>query len=189
MYRFKPRHQFGHKGTDLEGVEVACLLGHLHDAGHNLVMALLLPRLKNTTSAADLNRKFLAGCVTNKLAGLLLHILGGAGGLVHGLTYLRALAITDLLHGLVAFPHGLVEGLLLEGDGASLLEVLLAHLLLAGLELGDVGVVTLLHVLVGALQDGLLLQGGNLLLLLDAAQSGVWILRTPAEVDASLRTL
>ena len=61
------------------------------------------------------------------------------------------------------------------------------HLFLAGGELGDVGVVALLDVLVGALQDGLLLQAGHRLLLLHAAQAGVGVLLAAAEVDAALQ--
>ena len=61
------------------------------------------------------------------------------------------------------------------------------HLFLAGGELGDVGVVALLDVLVGALQDGLLLQAGHCLLLLHAAQAGVGILLAAAEVNAALQ--
>ena len=57
---------------------------------------------------------------------------------------------------------------------------------MAGSELGDVGVVALLHVLVGALQDGLLLQAGHGLLLLHAAEPGVGVLLAAAEVNASL---
>ena len=44
----------------------------------------------------------------------------------------------------------------------------------------------LLHVLVGALQDGLLLQTGHRLLLLHAAQPGLGVLLAAAEVDAAL---
>ena len=66
----------------------------------------------------------------------------------------------------------------------------LADLLLAGGELGDVGVVALLGVLVGALQDGLLLQAGHRLLLLHAAQPRVGVRHAPTEVhparDASI---
>ena len=57
-----------------------------------------------------------------------------------------------------------------------------ADLLLAGGELGDVGVVALLHVLVCALQDGILLQRGHLLHLLHAAQPRVGVRLAPAEV-------
>merc|ERR1712183_989866 len=73
--------------------------------------------------------------------------------------------------------------LLLEGDLALLLKVLLAHLLLARLELGDIGVVALFSLLVGALQDWLLLQTGHLRQLLNAAQPSLSILLTVAEVD------
>merc|ERR1719220_1329608 len=104
-------HQLGHKSAGLLGVEVTLLLGHIHQCCHNLVMALLLSLLIGAASSTNLNRKLLTGSVSNKLAGLLLHILGGAGGLVHSPALLRALTIADLLQGLVALPHGLVEGL------------------------------------------------------------------------------
>ena len=58
---------------------------------------------------------------------------------------------------------------------------------MAGGELCDVGVVALLHVLVCALQDGLLLQTGHGLLLLHAAQPSVGVLLAAAEVDPSLQ--
>ena len=69
---------------------------------------------------------------------------------------------------------------------ALLLKVLLADLLLAGGELGDVGVVALLHVLVGALQYWLLLQAGHGLLLLNTAQAGLGVLLAAAEVNPAL---
>ena len=95
------------------------------------------------------------------------------------------LVTADLYQGGVALLHCLVLRLLGEGDGAGLLKVLLADLLLAGLELGDVGVVALLRVLVGALQDGLLLQAGHGLLLVHAAQPGLGVLLARAEVHAA----
>ena len=144
-------HQLCHKSAGLLGVEVTLLLGHIHQCCHNLVMALLLSLLISAASSTNLNGKLLTGSVSNKLAGLLLHILGGAGGLVHSPALLRALTIADLLNGSIAFLHSFIEGFLFEGDGTSFLEVLLADLLLTGGELGDVGVVTLLRVLVGAL--------------------------------------
>ena len=91
-----------------------------------------------------------------------------------------------LLNGLVTLPHSLIEGLLLECDLTRLLKVLLAHLLLAGLELGHIGVVTLLDILVSTLQDGLLLQSRDLLLLLDTTQSSVRVLLTSTEVNPTL---
>ena len=65
--------------------------------------------------------------------------------------------------------------------------MIFTDLFLAGGELGDVGVVALLDVLVGALQDGLLLQAGHCLLLLHAAQPGVGVLLAAAEVNAALQ--
>ena len=78
------------------------------------------------------------------------------------------MAITNLDKRLVALLHSLTGGLLLEGDLTALLKVLLTDLLLSRVENCDVGVVALLHVLVGALQDGILGQGLNSGLLGDA---------------------
>ena len=178
-------HQLRHVATRLLGVEVTHLLGHVHRGGDHLLVALLGPLLVGAAGAADLDGQLLARGVAHELAGLLLHVLGGAGGLVHGAALLGSLAVTHLLHGSVALLHSLVEGFLFEGDGAGLLEVLLADLLLAGLELGDVGVVALLRVLVGALQDGLLLQSGHLLLLQDAAHAAAGVHCAPSEVNTA----
>ena len=92
---------------------------------------------------------------------------------------------TYLGSGLVALLHGLIEGLLLEGDLAALLKVLLADLLLRGLELGHVGEVALLGVLVGALQNGILLERGHLFLLVDAAEPRGGIVDAGTEVNAA----
>ncbi len=92
---------------------------------------------------------------------------------------------TYLGSGLVALLHGLIEGLLLEGDLAALLKILLADLLLRGLELGHVGEVALLRVLVRALQDGILLERGHLFLLVDAAEPRGGIVDASAEVNAA----
>ena len=183
------RHQLGNVPAGLLWVEVTHLLGDINEAGDDLVMALLIPFFKSTASSADLYWQLLTGGVSHELAGLLLHVLGAAGGLVHSLADLLALAVTDLLYRLVALPYGLVKGLLLEGDLAGLLEVLLANLLLGRFELGDVGVVALLDILVSTLQYRLLLQSCDLLLLLHAAQSRLGVLHTAAEVEASLHAL
>merc|ERR1719278_2515428 len=129
-------------------------------------MALLRALFKGASSPTDRNRKLITAGITDKLAGLLLHVLGGARGLVHSPALLGTLPVAHLLNRLVALFHCLIVSLLLECNRALLFKVLLAHLLLAGGELGDIGVVALLHVLVGALQDGLLLQAGHGLLLL-----------------------
>ena len=123
-------HQLGDELADLLGVQVAHLLGHINKGSENLVVAFLLSLLEGTAGAADLNGQLLTGSVADKLAGLLLNILGGTGGLVHGSALLGALAVAHLGHGLVALLHGLVERLLLEGDLTSLLKVLLTNLFL-----------------------------------------------------------
>jgi len=179
------RHQLGHKFANLLWVEVTMLLRHVNKRGEHLIVALLNSFLENTPSSTDLNRKLLTAGVSNKLAGLLLHILGCARRLVDSLANLGTLTVADLLDWGVALPHCLVEGLLLEGDGTGLLKGLVAHLLLGGGELGDIGVVALLSVLVGALQDWVLLDGRHCLLLVNTAQPSFGILLTAAEVDST----
>ena len=89
-------HQLGDEPAGLLGVEVTHLLGDVHQRGDHLVMALLLSLLISTSSSANLNGKLLAGGVSDKLAGLLLHILGGAGGLVHSPALLGSLTYIEL---------------------------------------------------------------------------------------------
>merc|ERR1719367_1697447 len=156
---------------------------NVDEGGNGLVVTLLWSFFKGASSSTDLHRELLTAGVTDKLAGLLLHILGGARGLVHCPALFGTLTIAHLFDWPVALPHCLVVCLLLERDLALLLEILLAHFLLAGLELGDIGVVALLSLLVGALQDGFLLQTGHLRQLLDTAQPSLAILLTIAEVD------
>ena len=87
-----------------------------------------------------------------------------------------------------AYLECVVEAGFLEGDLARLPEVLLAHLLLRGLELGDVRLVALGDVVVPALLDLLLLQ---LLheLGLDDAEGAVGLLLGLAEVDGAVGLL
>ena len=183
--RFELGNQLGFNFADLLGVEVTHLLRDIHQRGNGLVMALFSSLFISTSSSADLDGELLTGGVSNKLAGLLLNILGGTGGLVHGPALLRSLAIAHLLHRPVALLHGLVEGLLLKGDLTGLLKVLLAHLFLGRGELGDVGVVALLHILVGALKDGVLLERSNLLQFIYTAEVSGWISDTVTEVHST----
>jgi len=181
----QPRHKLVREFASFLWVQVAHFFGHINERGEDFIMALLWSFFENTTGSTDLNRELLTAGVSNKLARLLLHILGCAGRLVHSLANLGTLTVAHLLDRCVALPHCLVEGLLLEGDGTGLLKGLLTHLLLGWSELGDIGVVALLSVLVGALQDRILLDGGHCLLLVDTAQSGVRILLTAAEVNST----
>ena len=73
------RHQLGHGPALLLWVQVADLLQHVDLIGEHLVMALLWTFFKGAASSTDLNREFLATGVSNKLAGLLLDVLGRAG--------------------------------------------------------------------------------------------------------------
>merc|ERR1712086_832589 len=123
-------------------------------------MTLFFTLFKDTSSSADLYGKLLTASVSNKLTWLFLHILGCAGRLIHSLADLLALTIAHLLLGPVALVHRLVVSLLLEGDGAGFFKVLFTNFFLRRFKLSNISVVALLRVLVGALQDGLLLQGG-----------------------------
>ena len=185
MNRFELGNKLGFKFADLLGVEVTHLLRDIHQRGNGLVMALFRSLFISTSSSADLNRQLLTGGVSNKLAGLLLNILGGTGGLIHGPTLLRSLAVAHLLHRPVALLHSLIEGLLLEGDLTGLLKVLLTHLLLSRGELRDIGVVALLHILVGALKDGILLKRSNFLQFIYTAEVSGWISDTVTEVHST----
>ena len=56
------------------------------------------------------------------------------------------------------------------------------HLFLGCHKLSDIGVVTLLCVLVSALQDGILLQGLDFLLLHETTQARVWVCGATTEI-------
>jgi len=177
--------KLGHKFADILGVQVTNFLRDINKGGENFLMALLITFLKDTSSTADLHWKLLAGSISNKLARLLLNVLGGTGGFIHSSALLRSLTIANLLNWFVAFVDSLIESFLLEGDGTGLLKVLLTHLLLTWFELGDIGVVALLCVLVGTLQDGFLLQAGHCLLLVNTAKTSVRVGDTVTEVHSS----
>merc|ERR1719264_1239356 len=175
----------GDKLANLLWVEVAMLLGHVDERSKDLVVALFWTFFKGAASSTDLNREFLATGVSDELAWLLFDVLGRAGRFIDSLANLLSLTIAHLFRWPVALPHCLVEGLLLEGDGTGLLKGLVAHLLLGRGKLGDIGVVALLSVLVGALQDWVLLDGRHCLLLVNTAQPSFGILLTAAEVDST----
>ena len=175
MLRLKGRNQPGLEAASLLWVEIADLLRNIKKRGNSLVMALLRSLLCGAASTADLNWQLLTPGVTNKLAGLLLNILGSTGGLVDSLANISTLAIAGLDQRPVAFLDILLDGLLLKSDLAGLLKVLLADLLLGRVELSDICVVALLHILVCALKDGVFLQRCDSLHSLDAAKASVWV--------------
>ena len=182
--RLEAGDQLGLQTAGLLGVQVTHLLRNINQRSELLVVALLRTLLGDTASTADLHRQLLAPGVSHKLAGLLLNVAGGAGGLVDGPALLRTLAVADLLERTVALLHGLLHSLLLEGDLTALLKVLLTNLFLSRRELSDIGVVALLHIPVVALQDGVSLQGLDILRRLDTAEAGLRISLTGREVDA-----
>ena len=189
MLRLELRDQLSLEAASLLGVEIADLLGDIKQRHNSLVMALLGALLSDTACTTDLNRELLATCVTNKLAGLLLYVPGRAGGLIDSPAFFGTLAVADLLQGLVALLHSLIECLLFEGDLAGLLKILLTHFLLGSFKLRHIGVVALLNILVGALKDGILGEGGDGLLLLDTAEAGLGVGLAAREVDSSLDSL
>ena len=174
------------KSASLLRVQVASFFRHVDEGRDHLVVALLGALLSCTSGSADFNWKLFAARVPDELARLLLNVPGRAGGLVDGFALLGPAAVANLLYGLVALLYGLVEGLLLERHLTRFFKVLLADFFLCGIELRDVRVVALLDVLVGALQDGVLLERRDLLVFGDAADAGVWIVLTSGEIDPAL---
>ena len=79
---FSNRVELGDKlGLEAAGllwVKITSLLGNINEGGDDLIMALLFSFLSDATSTADLNRELLTLGVSNKLARLLLNVLGGA---------------------------------------------------------------------------------------------------------------
>ena len=181
--RVKLGDKLGLEAAGLLGVQVAGFLRDIDERSDDLIVALFGSLLSDAASTADLNWELLAVGVSNKLARLLLNVLGCAGGFVDSAALLGALAIANLLKGLVAFLHSLVESLLLEGDLTSLFKILLANLLLSWRELCDVGVVALLDILVGAFQDGVFLESLHGLLLLNTAKAGFSVILAAAEIN------
>ena len=177
-------HQFGHQSAGLLGVEVAGLLGDVHQGVHLLVVTLLRSLLGHAALATDLHWLLLTLGIPNKLAVALVHIPGGARRLVHCPALLGSLAVTNLLQRPVTLPDCLLDRLLLECDLAALLKVLITGLLLGWLEIGEVSVVTLFHVFVFALQDGIFGQGLHRLLL-DHTQPAVRGAGSLAEVHST----
>ena len=96
------------------------------------------------------------------------------------------MTVAHLLEGLVALLHLLFESLLLEGDLTGLLKVLFTNFLLSRLKLRDIGVVALLHILMCALKDGILLEGGDGLILLNTTESSLGIVDAAAEVNSTV---
>ena len=127
---------------------------------------------QHTASTTDLDWSLLTTSVADKSSLSVVDVLRRARRLVDRLASIRPLTVANLLDWAVALPDHLLHRLLLERDLALLLKVLLAELLLGGLEEGDVGVVALLHIPVLALKNGVLGQSLHRVLL-DHAQSPV----------------
>jgi hypothetical protein len=144
-------HQLRHIVAGLLGIEIAGLFGNVDKTRDLFVMAFLCSLLKCAPSAADLNRQLITLGVADKLTRTFFYILCSACRLVDSLAYLLSFAIANLFGRLIALLHHLLKGLFLKGDLTVLLKVLLAHLLLGRSELGDIGEVALLNILVGAL--------------------------------------
>jgi len=184
--RLQLGHKLGLEAAGLLGVQVANFLWDVNEGSDGLVVALLWALLGNTASSANLDGELLALGVANKLAWLLLDVLGSTARLVNGSALFWTLSVANLLQGLVALLDGFVNSLLLEGDLAGLFKVLLADLLLSWSELRHISVVALFDILVGALKNGILLQGLDSFLLLHAAETSFGVIDATAEVNASL---
>ena len=152
----KFRHKFCCESAGFLWVEITNFFRHIHKGYSDLIMTLLSSLFIGASSPTDLYWKLLTSCFSHKLSWLFLHILCGTRWLIDSSALLRALAITDLFNRLIALFDCLIESLLFEGYRAELLKVLLTHLLLTRLKLGDICIMTLLCVFVSTLQDGLL---------------------------------
>jgi len=175
MLRHQLGHQLGGITTSLLGIEVANLFWLLHHGYNCLVVALFWTLFKGAAGATKLRWQLFTFCVTHKLARSLLHVLCRARRLVHGGALFVTLAVTNLLNWGVTLANCLIESLLVESDGAGFLKVLLANLLLARGEGGDIGVMALLNIFVGAFQYWILLHTRHALSLLHAAEAGLRI--------------
>jgi len=137
--------------TSLLWVQVADFLGNIHKRSENFVMTFFLSVGEDASSTADLHGKLLTGGVADKLSRLLLNILCRTGRLIHSATLLGSLTVALLDEWSVTLFHSLVESLLLERNRTLLLKILLADFLLRRSKKRNIGVVTLLCVLVGTL--------------------------------------
>ena len=144
-------HKLGLESAGLLGVQVTGLLRNINKRRDDLIVALLSSLLSDTTSTADLNWQLLAVGVSNKCTRLCLNVLGCAGRLIECAALLRTLTIANLLKGLVAFLHSLIESLLLEGDLTRFFKVFLTNFLLSWRKLCDIGVVALFNIFVSTL--------------------------------------
>jgi len=180
-------NQFCLKSAGLLGIEITDFLGNINQSINFFIVAFLCALSAHATSSANLDRKLFTGSVSNKFTRSFLNISGSTGGFINSSTFLLALSIANLLLWPVALSDGLFAGLLLERDLALLLKVLLANLFLCGPEVGDICVMALLQVLVGAGEDGVL-GDGLYTLLLDHAESSILSSGGSREVDTTSNT-
>jgi len=117
---FVSRLQLGNKlGLEAAGllwVQVTDLLWDVNKRSDGLVVALLWSLFSDTASSADLNWKLFTLGVSDKLARLLLNILGSTAGFVDSSALLRSLAVANLFQRLVALLDGFVNSLLFESN-------------------------------------------------------------------------
>lgn len=116
-------------------------------------MAFLWARLRHTSSATDLNRKFLTLCISNKLSLAFVHILGRTGRFINCAAHIWASPITNFFQWSVTLFNSFSYSLLFKGDLANLLEVLLARFFLCRFEICNISIVTFFNILMLALQD------------------------------------
>ena len=179
-------HQSGLETASLLGVQVTDLFGNINERSDLLVMALFGSFNSGTAGTANFNGQLFAAGVSDKFARLLLNVSGGTRRFVDSAALSWSLAIANFFQGSVALLHTFFDGLLFEGDLTGLLKVLFAHFFLSGGELCDIGVVAFLHILVGTLKDGILLQRGDGLIFFNTTETGLGIVHTTAEVNTSL---
>ena len=151
-------------------------------------MTLLRALLRHTALATDLHWLLLTLGVTHKLTIALVNVPGAAAALIHCPALLRPLSIAHLLQRSVTLANSFFLSLLLEHNVAHFLKVLLARLLLGRFEECDVGVVTLLYILVFTLQDWILGQSLHCLIL-DNTKTTICSSGGLTEVNSSSRSI
>merc|ERR1719150_1443444 len=93
VLRLQSGNKLGDISAGLLWVQVTDFLRNINKRSEHFVMTLFISICEDTSSSTDLNRKFLTGSVSDKLARLLLNIFGGAGRLIHSATLLWSLSI------------------------------------------------------------------------------------------------
>ena len=117
------------------GIQIADFFRHADDGVDLFVVTLLVAFDGRASGSANFDRNFFAARVAHVLRPVLLvHVLGGAGGLVNGSAGLGAVAVADLVDGGVTFLDDFFHRFRGERDLAQFLKVFFAQLFLQNVQ-------------------------------------------------------